>query len=232
MSRVLLISDSPYVRDLVSILKKSYPEITIAQSRLGKLKDIDSISVKNDWRILSEDFDLILSIHCKEIFPSDLVSRVRCINVHPGYNPFNKGWFPHVFSLINGKPAGVTIHEMDSKIDNGPIIVQEVCEVYSWDTSLSLYNRIIELEKSIVIKWFPRLVENEYEVMKPKDEGSINTSKDYESLKKLSLVEETTTGELINRLRALSHGDYNNGYFIDSTGKKVFIKLELSCDEN
>ena len=227
MPRILLISDSPHTKDLVSKLKQTYPELIIVQSSLGELDNIESISVKDEWKILSTDFDLIISIHCKEIFPSDLVSEVRCINVHPGFNPFNRGWYPHVFSLINGEPAGVTIHEMDSKIDNGPIIVQKVCKVYSWDTSLSIYNRIIELEKELVLEWFSRIIDKDYTTFSADRPGSFNSSKDYESLRNISLEEKTTLGGAINRLRALSHGEYRNAYFFDPEGKKIFLRLDL-----
>jgi methionyl-tRNA formyltransferase len=227
MPRILLISDSPHTKGLVSKLKQTYPELIIVQSGLGELDNIESISVKDEWKMLSTDFDLIISIHCKEIFPSDLVSEVRCINVHPGFNPFNRGWFPHVFSLINGEPAGVTIHEMDSKIDNGPIIVQKVCKAYSWDTSLSIYNRIIELEEELVLDWFSRIIAKDYTTFSAEQPGSFNSSKDYESLRNLSLGEKTTLGDIVNRLRALSHGEYRNAYFFDPEGKKIFVRLDL-----
>lgn len=55
----------------------------------------------------NEDFfclyDLFFSMHCKQIFPNELVLNHRCINIHPGYNPYNRGWYPHVFSIINEK---------------------------------------------------------------------------------------------------------------------------------
>jgi methionyl-tRNA formyltransferase len=43
---------------------------------------------------LKESYHLILSFNCKQIFPADLVSSVTCKNVHPGFNPYNRGWFP------------------------------------------------------------------------------------------------------------------------------------------
>ncbi|MEL6562249.1 MAG: formyltransferase family protein, partial [Bacteroidota bacterium] len=46
------------------------------------------------------------------------------------------------FSLINGLPAGVTIHEIDEKLDHGNIIDQIKVEVQSTDTSYTLYQRV------------------------------------------------------------------------------------------
>ena len=52
------------------------------------------------------------------MFPVDMVRNYRCINVHPGLNPYNRGWFPQTFSLVNHFPVGVTIHEMDAHLDD------------------------------------------------------------------------------------------------------------------
>ena len=61
------------------------------------------INLKNKLEvdIVMSNFSLVISLHCKQLFPSQLVKAVRCINVHPGFNPYNRGWFPQVFSIIN-----------------------------------------------------------------------------------------------------------------------------------
>ncbi len=72
-----------------------------------------------------DKYILFISLHCKQIFPQRLTDNYRCINIHPGYNPYNRGWFPQVFSILNKNTAGVTIHEIDQELDHGPIIYQE-----------------------------------------------------------------------------------------------------------
>jgi len=83
------------------------------------------LNLKNNDNVkfILENYDLVLSIHCKQLFPPILVENVKCINVHPGYNPINRGWFPQVFSIINDLPIGATIHEIDNELDNGKINV-------------------------------------------------------------------------------------------------------------
>ena len=67
--------------------------------------------------------------------------------------PHNRGWFPQVFSLINGKPCGVTIHEIDEKLDHGDIIVQKEVVAEPWDTSLDVYNKILNTEVELIEKY-------------------------------------------------------------------------------
>jgi methionyl-tRNA formyltransferase len=103
----------------------------------------DSFTIKN----IIQKFDIVFSIHCQKIFPTILVEEVKCINLHPGYNPENKGWYPQVFSILNGKKFGATLHEMDSEIDGGPIIAQEQINIEFKDTSYTAYQKVLKLEK-------------------------------------------------------------------------------------
>ena len=41
------------------------------------------------------------------------------MNLHPSYLPYNRGKDPYVWSILNEKPFGTTIHEMNEKIDDG-----------------------------------------------------------------------------------------------------------------
>ena len=173
------------------------------------------------------NYDLGLSCHSKQIFPGELVTKVRCINIHPGFNPYNRGWFPQVFSLINNLPAGVTIHEMDEEIDHGPIIVQEEIGIHDWDTSLSVYCRLLRLEKDLFRDWLPRLISGRYTVHKPIVEGNTDGKNDFNGLCKIDLNKTVTYREAIAYLRAMSHPPHFNAYFESSEGK-VFVRLETS----
>lgn len=186
------------------------------------------IDVKNDLQTIINQFDLVISVHCFQMFPKELVSTVRCINIHPGYNPINRGWYPQVFAIVNHLPIGATIHEMDEKLDNGSIIAREFVEIYSWDTSETIYNRVLEKEIELFNSNFTSIILNKYKLISPESEGNLFLKKDFNKLCEIDLNECTTYGDCIDRLRALSHGDYLNAYFIDEiTGKKVFLKLDL-----
>ena len=131
--------------------------------------------------------DLIISLHCKQLFPLKLLNNVRCINIHPGYNPTTRGWFPHVFAIINDLEIGVTIHEIDEKLDHGKIIIREKVDKYNHDTSLTLYNRIIEKEIELLTLHINSIIENSYTLIQPECGGNIFLEKDFINLCKLNL---------------------------------------------
>src|SRR5688500_16585799 len=78
----------------------------------------------------------------------------RVINIHPALlpTPFGgKGMYGakvHEAVISHGcKVSGCTVHFVDAQYDNGPIIVQRVCEVRDDDTPQTLAARVFEEEK-------------------------------------------------------------------------------------
>ena len=194
---------------------------------IQKTDDFLPVDVKDDLGYILSNYDLVISLHCQQFFPAELVSKIRCVNIHPGYNPYNRGWYPQVFSIINKKPLGVTIHEMDTLLDHGPIIAQEEVPLYAWDTSQTAYERIIEKEIELLEKYLERIIEADYRTERVSIEGNVNYKKDYETLCKLDLEEVGTFGSFIDRLRALTHGGYQNGYFDDEQGRRIYVSITL-----
>lgn len=216
MNCVLIISDNDFIKkNMIRIFNKNKIKYTIEQS---KNLDLHNINPK---------YNLIISAHCKKIFPPTLVHSFRCINLHPGYNPHNRGWFPQVFSILNKRPIGATIHEIDEELDHGPIICQEEIEIQSTDTSFSLYNKVIKKEIELFEENFFNIIDNKYQKIIPKEEGNLNLKKDFENLCEIDLKNIDSFENHINLLKALTFKKYKNAYFIDKDGDKVYINIDL-----
>ncbi len=173
------------------------------------------------------EYDLVISIHSKQIFRAELVDSVRCVNLHPGLNPHNRGWYPQVFSILNNKPVGATLHVMDAEIDHGPIVAQEAITVESTDTSLEVYTRILESEKRLLKTHLKDLVANTLEARSMDSEGNYNSIDDFRALCTLEMDSVDTLRNHIDLLRALTHGDWDNAHFTDESGDKVFVRISL-----
>lgn len=193
--------------------------------------EIVGLDLKKCEKSFFASFDLFISAHCKQIFPDELVKKHRCINIHPGLNPYNRGWFPQVFSIINGLPAGVTIHEMDSQLDHGAIIYQKEVEIYSYDTAETVYSRIIDTEIELLGMHIKDLVVGNYSSIKPKDEGNINYLSDFKKLCKLDLDHIGSLRDHINLLRATTFEGYKNAYF-DDDGRKIYVTLKFLYEKD
>lgn len=189
-----------------------------------------NIKEKTDWIIAN--YYMVISVHCYQFFPASLVNNIKCINIHPGYNPINRGWYPQVFAIVHDLSIGATIHEMDEKLDNGPIICRKFVEKFPWDTSLSIYDRVLDAEMELFHGNFNEIFDSTYTSKKPEKGGNFFSKKDFRDLCEIDLNQNVTFKEAINRLRSLTHGDYLNAYFLDpNSGKKVFLNLTLTLQD-
>src|SRR5687768_5901648 len=132
MKKGLVITDNAYLlNEFIKIAEPLTPPewsffyCCSTDDLADKFTFLKPIHLKSEFQEIIKAYDLVISLHCKQLFPAELVKAVRCINIHPGYNPYNRGWFPQVFSIINKLPAGATIHEIDEEIDHGKIIAQQ-----------------------------------------------------------------------------------------------------------
>lgn len=216
--KVLIVSDNIIVEEKIRNIFLKYENLPVVNY---KIINSDKLDVNNF------SYDLIISAHSKKIFPKELVKSVRCINIHPGFNPINRGWVPHVFSIINKTLAGATIHVMDEKIDNGPIICRESIHIESDDDSFSLYSKIIECEINLFDRYYHQIINNTYTTFLPEETGCFHSKDYYESIKNIDLSNIDTFENHINLLRALTHKDYNNAFYFDKNNTKIFLKLIL-----
>lgn len=243
--KILVISDNLFLcKEFEKIINKidltnttwdfsvsPFSDYKIFSDSLENMVSVKNLKDKKHVNEICEIYDIVFSVHCKQIFPEYLVSNVKCINIHPGYNPINRGWYPQVFAIIKDYPIGATIHEIDNELDHGAIIDRALVKKSIWDTSLSLYNKVVALEIELIGKNIINIISNSYEKLKPETEGFLYLKKDFNDLCEIKLEEVQTVAETINRLRALTHGDYKNAFFIDpETGRKIFISIELTLE--
>ncbi|MBZ4687990.1 MAG: putative formyltransferase [Clostridiales bacterium] len=189
------------------------------------------INLNKETKEVLEKYNLIISLHCKQIFPKKIVKNLRCLNIHPGFNPYNRGYYPQVFSIINKLPVGVTIHEIDEYIDHGNIIYQEKVSINEWETSKDVYEKILKLEIEMLEKYLDKLLLGDYISTPMIKEGNINYLRDFHELCKLDLNENLTMRQAIDKLRALTFGDYKNAFFIDEEGNKIYVKISLELEK-
>lgn len=210
-----------------------FTQIQPFKEKLSVAIGVVNLKDEKEVKELIDKYDLIFSIHCKQIFPDNLVNEVKCINIHPGYNPINRGWYPQVFAIINDLQIGATIHEIDTKLDNGPIIAQELVSKYEWDTSKTIYDRVLEKEIELFKNNVQNILKGAYTTKIPEGESNLFLKSDFNKLLHLDLEEVGTFHDFLKRLRALTHGEYKNAYFIDpDSGKKIYVSLNLELKSN
>lgn len=220
--RFLTISEGLGIRDVFDFAHSPGSEINILKS------SFPNFSLKDNVRGIIETYNMVFSLHCKQIIPASIFKKIKCINFHPGYIPFNRGWYPQVFAIIYDLPFGVTIHEITEELDLGPIIDRQEIKVNSWDTSGSLYTQAIDLEEELIRRNLLGLINDNYSVFLPESKGVVYYKKDFERLRHVNLGEIKSVEGALKIMRALTHKGFNNAFFNDpETGEKVYFGLNI-----
>ncbi len=101
-------------------------------------------------KIKNKNYDLIISFGYQHILHADVidVAAVPIINLHMAYLPWNRGAHPNFWSFYDDTPSGVTIHLIDSGVDTGKIVYQQLVMFEAHETTFrATYRRLIhELE--------------------------------------------------------------------------------------
>ena len=122
------------------------------------------IPVLRESRVNSPEFlervaamapDLIISVAAPVVFKKELLfsARYGCINIHHGMLPRYRGMLPNFWQMYHGeKRAGITVHEMSEKLDDGRIILQEEVEIGDNETLDALIRRTKRLGARVMIR--------------------------------------------------------------------------------
>lgn len=95
-------------------------------------------------RLRALEVDLVISVACPQIFRRELLSlpRLGCINVHSGPLPRYRGMLPTFWVLYHHeRETAVTVHRMNARLDDGPIILQEPVPIVAGETQAGLMER-------------------------------------------------------------------------------------------
>jgi len=202
----------------------------IRNSSCSEIYYAKDLKEENHVKTIKElNADFIITVYWAHLLKPSIFKAVKdTVNFHPAFLPINRGWYPHVHSIIDGSELGVTLHRIDEGADTGPIWAQKKIELLPYDTAKTVYDRlqfeIVELFKK---KW-DKIKSNKLKPFKQVNSSAVYHKKnELEKLDQLNLDEKIRVKDLINLLRARSFGD--SGFaFYNQNGKKVFLNLRLS----
>lgn len=146
------------------------------------------------------------SIHYPRILHPPLLERYHKIyNLHPGYLPWGRGYYPVFWAIWEQTPAGATLHEITAGIDEGPIVAQRSVEHFQYDTGGTLFERVREAEKEMFVEFWPRIVAcDELPAIPQNGIGTYHSRKEFFDVKRSTDWRQLDSESLIRLSRALS----------------------------
>jgi methionyl-tRNA formyltransferase len=212
--------------------KKIMSVCNISKENIHLASEIKNI--KHIKQLKEISFDFLITVYWPYLIRSEIFNQVKSstINFHPALLPRNRGWYPQVHNILDGSPAGVTLHSIDENADTGPIWAQKEVIVDEIDTAKTLHtklqNEIIQLFK----KTWPKIKNNEISpFLQDESKSSYHKKIEVNELDYIDFSKEYKVDELLKRLRARSFGDKGFAYIIKN-GKKIYLNLRLSHNNN
>lgn len=102
-----------------------------------------------------------------KILPKEIleIPKHGILNIHPSLLPKYRGPSPVQTAILNGdRETGVTVIQMDEKMDHGPIVAQFKEEIKPEDTAESLYERLFTTGAQVLLAILPSYLESQIEL--------------------------------------------------------------------
>ncbi len=112
------------------------------------------------------------------IIPQKTFHTVNFFNIHPSLLPKYRGATPIQSAIINGeKKSGVSIFQIEEKVDSGPLIVQEEVFFNEKKTYLQAEEILAKKGAKILLKAFPLFFQEKIPSVKQNEEEATYTKK-------------------------------------------------------
>ena len=161
-----------------------------------------------------QDCTVVVSVLYDTILKENYLKGKRSYNFHPGILPEYRGAGTFSWSIINNdKEVGITLHEIDSRIDGGNIINIEKFPCTKKDTAYTLFKRGESVIFNMFTKWVIPITTNKY-TSTPQDDNNahIYYRKDLNKIK-----------DLTNFIRAFTYPGKDNAFYYNENNKKITI---------
>ena len=174
----------------------------------------------DDVRALAPD--CMLSVLFGFIVPDEwlAVPSWAAVNLHPAFLPWNRGSAPNVWPLVDGSPAGTTLHVMTAGLDRGPVLVQRRVDVRADDTAESLYRRLEDASFEMLTTEWEGL--RSVQPRPQEGEGSYHRLSDLEGLDLRSDADLA----VLDRLRARTYPPHGAEFERDGRTYRVRVEIE------
>lgn len=134
------------------------------------------IKIRKDFSFMDNlKVDLVITLAYGQIVPQGFldIPRFGCLNLHGSLLPRLRGASPVQTALINNeKVTGVTLMEMVAAMDAGRMYGKKEVNIEEDDNATSLFKKISEAAKDLVLELLPKYVSGELEGV-PQDENEV-----------------------------------------------------------
>jgi methionyl-tRNA formyltransferase len=170
----------------------------------------------------------VLSVYFRHVLDAAVLEAVggHAVNLHASLLPWCRGAHTNVYPIVDGCPAGVTLHAMTGRVDGGQILAQVEVPVHPWDTGGSLYGRLEDAAIALLQDNWPGRVLETWPGLAQPSGGSVHKVADLSWLESYSLDDHPEARGFFNLLRARTFPPYR-GLVVELDGRRIEATVEL-----
>ena len=171
-------------------------------------------------RTLAPELIVVVAYGC--ILPASVLSIPKhgCINLHVSLLPKYRGSAPVQWSVLNGDPeTGVSIMQMDERLDTGDVLRCEKLAIDPEETSGELFDRVTAVGARVLCETIPAIAQGS---LKPMAQDHAHATLAPMLSKEMAEFHLTDTAEHIhNWVRGMN--PWPGAWFVTSGGKKLKV---------
>lgn len=166
--------------------------------------------------------DLLLVAAYGLIIPSEVLDAVAfgALNIHPSLLPQWRGASPLQAALLNDDMTGVTIIQMDEKMDHGPIVDQALTYTKNWPIPVTELQEITARQGAqMILDILPDYLAEAIALQEQDHDLATFTKKVEKADAEVYLDDD----DLANYRMFCAYAGWPRAFFIDDSGKRVVI---------
>jgi methionyl-tRNA formyltransferase len=178
------------------------------------------------------NIDLSIVVAYGKILPKDFIEipKLKTINIHYSLLPKYRGASPLESALLNGdEETGVSIQQMEYKLDSGSIIADKKINIEINETKDTLRDNLISQGGELLCEILPLIIKGEIKPIIQEESRATNCTKIQKEDGEFNPNDEPIKNW--NKYRAF-YGWPGTYFFIEKNSKKIRIKITKARYEN
>jgi methionyl-tRNA formyltransferase len=179
------------------------------------------------------DLDYIVCVHFPYILRRPVLDAARrgVLNLHPSYLPYNRGWHTPTWAILDGTPAGASLHYVDESLDTGDLVCQRQAAIDPADTAHTLYAKLKKLEVKVFKEGWQQ-VKDGCAKGTPQAVGQATVHRRQSlfdpAVQRLELDAVVRTSDLLRRLRALTTSRLDEAAYFETGERRYRVQVTIT----
>lgn len=186
----------------------SSPVAEFAQK--NKISLVETPNINQEESLLKEltevKVDLIIVLAFAQFLKKVVLDlpRLGCFNIHTSILPKYRGAAPIQYALLNDdSTTGVSIQKMVSKMDAGDVAYQKEIEIFPYENTALLNNRLKNLSALSVVEFIDQILYSQLDYKK-QDESQVSFAPSIKKEDGLLDFNQESSQQIMNKMRAYS----------------------------